>query len=429
MEINAIVVLIIFIVTYIFIFSEKVPRTTAAFAGALIVMAYGINRGFLTEKESVDFIKFDVIFLLMSMMIMVNILLETGFFGYVALKLAKFSKGNVGLLLILLGIGTAFLSMAVDNVTTIIILIPVTIEIAKKIEVNPVPLLLAEAVLSNMGGVATMVGDPPNIIIASYSGFSFDEFIYHLLPPVLIAGFITTLFVRRLYLHMSGESKKRYDCVKDLDPESEIEDPVTMKKTLIILTAVFILFMFHGPLQVSPSFVALAGAAATLLVNYYDPERVLKNVEWSVLLFFASLFILVGALDAVGILKDFAEWTVDVSGDNEMVTVIMVLWLTALLTSFVDNIPLTTAMAPVILHMGDMGLNTAPMWWALALGVGFGGNATPIGSSAGVVTVGIADKYDYHISMKDWAEIGIPSTLISLIIATLFIVVFWGFYS
>lgn len=430
MSIDEWVILIIFLATYVLIFSEKISRTTAALTGAMIAMGYGIHRGFIVEADALEFIKFDVIILLMSMMIMVNILLETGFFGYIAVKLTQVSNGNIGHLIIFLGLGTAFLSMIVDNVTTIILLIPITIEISRKLEMNPVPFLLSEAILSNVGGVATMIGDPPNIIIASYSGMTFNQFLIHLLPPVLVSGFLIVLLIRVLYKDWICEGNSCSGAHEMLDPDQEITDPITMRNTLMILTVVFSLFVFHDLLGVSPAFIAISGAGATLLVNYYDPEKVLQNVEWSVLIFFASLFILVGAMDAVGLMKDLAIWTIDVAGEDEMIAVIVIMWMTAAITAFMDNIPFTAAIAPVIVYIGDVGdMNIGPLWWAVALGVGFGGNATPIGSSAGLITVGISSKFGYDITMKEWLKIGLPSAFISLFVATVFIVLFWSFYS
>ena len=431
MNTDAWIVLVIFLVTYIFIlFFERIQRTTAALSGAIVAMIFGMYRGFVAEHDAIEFIRFDILILLMSMMIIVNVLLETGFFGYVALKLAHISKGNVSHLILLLGIGTAFLSMIVDNVTTIILFIPITIEIAKKLEVNPIPFLMAEAILSNIGGVATMVGDPPNIIIASYAGFSFNEFLTHLFPVVIIIGFFTTMFIRYSYRNWMCSSENCYDKIVDLVPEDEIIDPVVMKKTLIILAGVFTLFVFHDHFGVTPAFVALTGAGATLMVNYYDPEKVLKHVEWSSLLFFASLFVLVGVMERVEIFLEMADRILDIAGDNELKAALLILWTTGLITSFVDRISTTVAMAPVIFHLGAVSdMNIVPLWWALAMGVGFGGNSTPIGSAAGIVTVGLASKFGKDISLWDWFKIGFPTAMMSLCIATILMVGFWGIYS
>lgn len=431
MSIDGWVVLAMFLITYIFIlFFENIQRTTAALSGAIVVMIYGMYRGKVTEHDAVLFIRFDILILLMSMMIIVNVLLETGFFGYVALKLVQISKGNVSKLIMLLGLGTAFLSMIVDNVTTIILFIPITIEISKKLEVNPIPFLMAEAILSNIGGVATMVGDPPNIIIASYANFSFNDFLTHLFPVVIVIGALATLFIRHTYKDWMSCTGDCYERIVNLRPEDEITDPVIMNKTLVILAGVFILFVFHDHFDITPAFVALIGAGATLLVNYYDPEKVLKHVEWSSLLFFASLFVIVGVMESVGVFKEIADQILNTAGSDELKASLLILWITGLLTSFVDRISTTVAMAPVILQLGIIGdMNVVPLWWALAMGVGFGGNSTPIGSAAGIVTIGLASKFGYDISLKDWFKIGFPTAMFSLAIATMIFVSFWGFYS
>lgn len=437
---DAWIVLLMFLITYIFIlFFERIPRTTAALAGAITIMIYGMVRLSVKEHDAIHFIRFDILILLMSMMIIVNVLLDTGFFGYIALKLVQISKGNVGHLVLFLGFGTAFLSMVVDNVTTIILFIPITIEIAKKLEINPVPFLMAEAILANIGGVATMVGDPPNIIIASYSGLSFNDFFIHLFPVVLIVGFAATFIIRYAYRDWICDGVSCYERIAELDPRDEITDRVMMNRTLMILAAVFAFFIFHDHLGVTPAFVALAGASITLLVNYYDPEKVLKHVEWSSLLFFASLFVIVGVMEVVGIFMEVANLIRDLAGHDELRAALLILWITGLLTSFVDRISTTVAMAPVIIQLGtdimteggaiEPGLNMIPLWWALAMGVGFGGNSTPIGSAAGIVTVGLSSKFGVDISLWEWFRIGFPTALFSLMVATLLFIGFWGFLS
>lgn len=431
LSIDGWIIFTIFIITYLFIlFFERIQRTTAALCGAIIVMMFAMYRGIVHEEDAIVFIKFDIIVLLMSMMIIVNVLLETGFFGYVALKLAKMSKGNVGHLLLLLGLGTAFLSMIVDNVTTIILFIPITVEISKKLELNPIPFLISQAIMSNVGGVATMVGDPPNIIIASFAGFTFNDFLFHLFPVVILIGFIVVFLIRYTYKDWICSSGNCLDKFIDVIPEAEITDRVTMNKTLVILLFVFSFFVVHDSVGVSPAFVALTGAGATLLVNYYDPEKVLKHVEWSSLLFYSSLFIIVGVMEVEGIFLEFADNLISFAGEDELRATLLILWATGLLTSVVDRISTTVAMAPVIIHIGAVStLSVEPLWWALAMGVGFGGNATPIGSAAGIVTVGLANKYNIDISLKEWVRVGIPAAMISLLLCTFVLIVFWGFYS
>lgn len=425
-----------FLVTYIFIlFFEKIQRTTAALSGAIVTMIYGMWRLDIHENDAIHFIRFDILILLMSMMIIVNVLLETGFFGYTAMKFVHVSQGDISQLIIILGLGTAFLSMVVDNVTTIILFIPITIEIAKKLEVNPVPLLMAEAILSNIGGVGTMVGDPPNIIIASYAKFGFNDFLIHLFPVVIVIAVLTTFLIKYTYRDWMCDTHSCYDKIMDMVPEDEITDPVMMKRTLLILVGVFIGFIFHDYLEVTPAFIALTGAGATLLVNYYDPEKVLKHVEWSSLLFFASLFVMVGVMEVAGVFQEIAKEILEIAHGNELKAALLILWTTGLLTSFVDRISMTVAMAPVILYLGTATavnpdpIDTVPLWWALAMGVGFGGNSTPIGSAAGIVTVGLSSKFGVDISLKEWVRIGFPTAMMSLVIASVVLIGLWPLYS
>jgi Na+/H+ antiporter NhaD/arsenite permease-like protein len=284
-----------------------------------------------------------------------------------------------------------------------------------------------------------MVGDPPNIIIASYATFSFNEFLIHLFPVTVVVGVVATLFIRHTYKDWMLNCGSCFDKIADLNPADEIIDPEMMNKTLMILACVFILFVFHDHFGVTPAFVALTGAGATLLVNYYDPEKVLKHVEWSSLLFFASLFVMVGVMEVAGIFGEIAEQIKHFAGHDELRAALLILWITGLLTSFVDRISTTVAMAPVIVQLGadvvteagviEPGLNIIPLWWALAMGVGFGGNSTPIGSAAGIVTVGLSSKFGYDISLKDWFKIGFPTAMFSLVMATVLIIAFWGFFS
>jgi len=428
MTVDEWVVLTIFVFSYILIFSEKVHRATASLLGALLIAGYLLSQNELTESEVLEFIEFDVLILLFGMMVIVGVLVEAGFFSFVALKVAQMTKGNIWLLLFLLSLSTAFMSMVVDNLTTIILFVPVTIEISKTLEINPIPILIAEAIISDIGGVATLIGDPPNVIIASYAGFGFNDFIIHLFPVVLVAIFLSLLSFKLIYRKWIESGAGRIQSIMKRDPYNEIKDLATMKRTLVILGFIIVLFGIHEFLGISAALVALIGAVMTLLINLSDPEKIMHHVEWSSLLFFAGLFIIVGGVDKVGLLREIAIKIEGISGNNTMLAALLILWISAALTAVVDNIPITMAMAPVIVHMAEMGVEVTPLWWALAMGVGFGGNATPIGSSANVVTVGLSERAGYHISLKEWAKAGLPLTFICLGVATLFIVLFFGLF-
>ena len=422
------VVLTIFAFSYVLIFSEKVHRATAALLGALLVVGYLMTQNELSEGEALAVVEFDLILLLFGMMVVVGVLAETGFFSFVAVAASQRSKGNAWVLLCFLALATGFLSMVVDNLTTIILMVPVTMEIATTLEIDPVPLLLSEAMISNIGGVGTMVGDPPNVVIASYTELGFNDFIIHLMPPVLLTMLISLIILRVVYHKWIHSVSSSVSKIMEKDPYEEITDPAAMKRTLVILGLTVLLFIGHDFLGISPAMVALIGATATLLVNLADPERIMHQVEWSALLFFAGLFVLIGCVDKVGLLKEVAAWIEGHAGNDALLATLLILWISAVLTAFVDNIPMTMAMAPVILHMGDMGFEANPLWWALALGVGFGGNATPIGSSAGIIAVGLSERSGFPISLKDWMKVGIPLTLVGLLISTLFFVLFFNFF-
>lgn len=430
MDANAIIVLGIFILTYILIFSEKVHRTTAAFTGAVLMVMFGIVNGFLDESEVIDFIKWDVIGLLFGMMIIVGILKETGFFEYLAIKIAKSSKGNLTILLVMFGLITAFLSMFVDNVTTILLMIPITIAITKMLKITPIPLLLTIAIISNIGGTATLVGDPPNIIIASsaYSGFSFNDFIIHLMPIVLLILFISLFVFKLFFRNWLKTEPENLGELMTMNPKDKIKDIVKMKRTLFILVGTIFLFVFHDHLGLNAATVAIIGATSALLITGIEPYKALSNVEWPTLLFFAGLFILVGMLEHQGILEKVAIQIMNLSGDNVLLAAIIILWFSALGSSIVDNIPFTATMCPIILHMQNELGNVNPIWWALAMGVGFGGNITPIGSSVGVITLGLSERYDYPITSKEWMKKGIPISILSCLIGTIILILFTGFF-
>ena len=429
MTVDEWVVLVIFIVSFALIFSEKVPRTTAAIAGALALTSFGMYRGFLGEDEALGFIKADVILLLLGMMIVVGILVDTGVFEFVAIKIGHFSKGNLGLLLFATATATTFLSMVIDNVTTIILMTPIIIELSRKTEINPVPLLIVSTLFSNIGGVGTLVGDPPNLIIASHAEFTFNDFLVHLFPLVLII-FVLSLFVARaIYKPWFQTETSNFNVIMEENAWDKIVDVRTFKRTVLVLCLIILLFLVHDRLGISPAFVAMIGAGLALLVNLSDPERVFHHVEWGTILFFAALFIIVGVVDDVGLLKDLANWIVDVSHKETWKAALLIMWISAFGSAVVNRVPFTVAFAAIITHIHSSEIDIEPLYWALAMGVGFGSNLTPLGSSAGTVMVGLCEREGYHISLKEWCRSAVPITLIGLVISTLFLVFALGFYS
>lgn len=424
-----IIALLIFVVTFGIILSERLHRTIAAMTGAAVMLAVGLALGFYSQEAALAAVDFNTLGLLLGMMILVQLLQQTGFFRYVAILTGKRSAGRPWRLLVILGIATAVLSMFLDNVTTVVLIVPVTILIAEIVGIPAIPLLMAEALLSNVGGVATLVGDPPNVAIGSAAGFTFAAFLTHLAPIVLLA-WPAALFVLWIAFRRELAIKPRnIEALLHLNEREALEDPAAMRKILVVLAGVILLFFLEGVLDLQPSTIALGGAAAALLWLRPDVEGMLKQVEWSVLLFFAALFILTGGLEASGVLRLLAAAVVGSAKTHLLAAGLLLLWLAAGLSAVVDNIPFTIAMIPVIQELATLGVPTAPLWWALALGAGLGGNGTPIGATANVITVALSNRTRTPITTRIWLRSGLPVTVVTCIIASLFFVLFFGWMS
>jgi Na+/H+ antiporter NhaD/arsenite permease-like protein len=418
MTASQIVASIIFLITLIIILSERIHRTTAAGLGAAAMIIFGIEMGFYSQEEALRAIDFNTLGLLLGMMILVRLLEETGFFQYVAILTGKRSGGSPWFLLVTLGTTTTFLSMLLDNVTTVILIAPVTILIADILGINSIPLLLAEAILSNVGGVATLVGDPPNVIIGSAANFSFNDFLTHLAPIVIVAWLVALMTLRFLFKKELKERPQNIDALMKIDEKEALKNPKNARKLLIILGIVIVFFFLHSQLHLLPATVAMGGAALGLLWVRTNVEETFSHLEWGVLLFFMGLFVLVGGLEASGVLTLLAGGIIDLATNNLLLASIVLLWVAAIVSAVVDNIPFTIAMVPVILSLGKLGVPTSPLWWALALGAGFGGNGTALGATANVVVVSLSEKTRYPITMKTWIRNGLPVMIVTCVIAT-----------
>lgn len=420
MGISGIVSIAIFVATFIFILTERIHRTVIALAGAIAMIVAGIALDFYSAHEAIGAIDFNTIGLLFGMMVLVVMLERTGFFQYLGIVTAKKTRGRPWLLLVALGGLTAGLSLILDNVTTIILIAPVTIIIARMVGISPLPILLGEAMLSNVGGAGSLVGDPPNIMIGSAADLSFNAFLIHAFPVALVAWGATLLFFRFFHREALTQDPQNIDKLMTMDEREAITEPQILKKTLAVLGLVVALFFLHGALHLEPAIVALIGAALILLLGHAkdDPQPVLEKTELSVLLFFASLFMLVGGLEAAGVLEAVSQLLIAGATDNLFLTAVAVLWVSAVLSAVVDNIPFTVAMIPVIGSLAAQGVPVELLWWALVFGVGFGGNATPIGSSAGVIVTAKSEQTEEPISFLKWMKTGVPATIAALIIAT-----------
>lgn len=410
---------IIFVLTFIAIFSEKIHRTIAGVIGAVLMVIAGLTFNFYSEQEAIHSIDFNTIGLLFGMMVLVILLKKTGFFQYIAIITAQKSKGDPWKLLVILGTVTTIISCFLDNVTTIILIAPITVLIAEILGILPLPILLAEALLSNTGGVATLVGDPPNILIGSAAKFSFNDFLIHLAPIVFVAWLVTLYMIKFIFRKQMAKKPKNIEELTRLNASESITDKKSLIKVSIALGVVIVFFFIHHALHISPSFVTAIGLALSFLLIRPNIEETLKEVEWPVLLFFVALFVMVGGVESSGLLNLLANKIMIFASKNLLLSCIILIWMSAILSAIVDNIPFTIAMIPVIHHLEASGITVTPLWWALALGVGFGGNGTPIGSTAGIITVSISEKTRSPITFKIWLKCGLPIMIGTCLTATL----------
>ena len=416
---QTLIALIIFITTLVFVSLEKINRTVIALSGALLFILLKI----LTQQEAFLSIDFNTIGLLTGMMIMVSIIKRTGLFQYLAIKISKLAHGNIFYLLFFLSIITGILSSILDNVTTIILIVPITLAICENLEISPVPLVLSEIFASNIGGAATLIGDPPNIIIGSAAHLSFMDFIINLAPFALILLILLPFFVRLFYKkEMSQNIKDAWEKVEKFDEKKAIEDPILLKKSLMVFLLTISVFIFHHNLGLEAATVALAGATLLLLVSNIDPAETFLEVEWSTLFFFIGLFVVIAGVEKVGIIQWLSNKIITLTKGNLTLTTLAVLWVSGITCSFINNISYTISMVPVIQNIGAAtSFNLNPVWWALSLGACLGGNGTFIAAAANLVGVNILKRQGRIITFKDFFRIGLPIMLISIILSSVYL--------
>ena len=410
---------LVFLVSLGLIFSEKINRTIVGFVGAGLMVGIGIAFGFYSEAQALEAVDFNTLGLLLGMMIMVALLEPTGFFQYMAVWAGRLSKGDPVRLLIMLGTVTTVLSMFLDNVTTVVLIAPVTILICEILGVNSIPYLISEALLSNTGGVATLVGDPPNIIIGSAAGLSFNDFLVNSLPIVLVVWLVALFLLRFLLRHELSEKPKNIDAILKLSPTDALDDRKSAIKVLIVLGVAIILFFVAHFLHISPAYVALSSAGLALIWVRPNMKETLEKIEWSVLIFFAALFVMVGGLESAGVLESLVHLLAQASSIPPVLFGVIIIWVVALLSAVVDNIPITIAMVPVIHGLGSAGMDIGPLWWALAFGAGFGGNGSIIGSTANIVVVSLSEKTRTPITTKIWTKRGLPVMLVTCLVGSI----------
>jgi Na+/H+ antiporter NhaD/arsenite permease-like protein len=428
---------VVFILAYILISFELLHRTMAAMLGASIMLVISYTFGtinpeyhILSYESAIKAIDMNVIFLLMGMMIIVGILKHTGIFQWCAYKCYQLARGNVYILAIILMGFTAVASAFLDNVTTMLLLTPVTIEIAVSLGITPLALLIPEILASNIGGTATLIGDPPNIMIGSYANLTFIEFVENLAPTCAIVMII--LFVFSKYVFGKEFNRAKVDDIQkfitDLREEYKITDVSLLGTGLVIMAIVIALFLTHGIWHMEVSIAALFGASLLfsfgLLTKKVDMlELIEKDIEWTTLLFFMFLFILVGGVEETGLLDIVADWVLYLAQGNLVASICLILWVSAIMSAFVDNIPFTATMLPIVAYLTQVipGAESGVLWWALAFGACFGGNGTIIGASANVVTLGIAESAGYPIRFFQFMKIAFPFMLISVAVANVWL--------
>ncbi len=422
---NATFAVIVFILTYILIMSEKIHRAVVALLGAVIVLFAGV----IHFEEAIHHIDWNTIGLLIGMMIIVGITRRSGVFEFVAIWAAKKAKGEPMRILVALAVITAVASALLDNVTTVLLIVPVTFSITRELDINPVPFLITEIMASNIGGTATLIGDPPNIMISGPAGLSFMDFVLNLTPIAIVIFIVTILILRVIFRRDMTATEQLKQKIMQFDEKQELKDIALMKKSLFVLAITIIGFGFHGALHIENSIIALAGATLLLLITREEPEEVLLTVEWPTIFFFVGLFAVVGSLEVNGVIKWIAEKAIEITGGELMTTGLLVLWLSALASSFVDNIPFVATMIPMIKEMGPEGLqvftNLDPIWWSLALGACLGGNGTIIGAAANVIVSGLAEKNGSRISFIGYMKIAFPLMILSIIISTIYLLLFY----
>lgn len=414
-----IVAVAVFLIVILLIITERVHRTAAAMAGAMVLILTGV----MSADKALSYIDFNTIGVLVGMMIFVAIVRRSGMFEYIAVRAAKAVHGDPWKIMVAFTLITAVLSAILDNVTTVLLVGPMSIAIARMLKIDPVPFLMGQILASNVGGTATLIGDPPNIMIGSAAHLSFMDFLENTGFAVLFILAVLILLMKIVYEKKIELGTVDTGAIEKLDPSKSITNRALMKKGIIVLICVIVGFMFHDKLGIESSVIALTAAAVMLIIGREDVNEAIQDVEWTTILFFMSLFVVVGGLTETGIIKELASKIIDATDGHPMVTMLVLLWASALLSSILDNIPFVATLIPLILAMQADGIDVTSFWWAISLGACLGGNGTMIGASANVVLSDISTKHGYPITFKSYLKVGMPFMLLSIVIATVFLVV------
>ena len=414
-----IIAVAVFLIVILLIITERVHRTAAAMAGAMVLILTGV----MSADKALSYIDFNTIGVLVGMMIFVAIVRQSGMFEYIAVRAAKAVHGDPWKIMVAFTLITAVLSAILDNVTTVLLVGPMSIAIARMLKIDPVPFLMGQILASNVGGTATLIGDPPNIMIGSAAHLSFMDFLDNTGFAVLFILGVLILLMKIVYEKKIELGTVDTSAVEELDPSKSITNRALMRKGIIVLICVIVGFMFHDKLGIDSCVVALTAAAVMLIIGREDVDQAIQDVEWTTILFFMSLFVVVGGLTETGIIKELASKIIDATNGHPMMTMLVLLWASALLSSILDNIPFVATLIPLILAMQADGMDVTSFWWAISLGACLGGNGTMIGASANVVLSDISTKHGYPITFKSYLKVGMPFMLLSIVISTVFLVV------
>ena len=389
----------------------------AAVAGALLLILTGV----LSVESGFSYVDLNTLGVLIGMMLFVAVVKNSGIFEYIAIKAAKIAKGRPWPLMVLFALITAVLSAFLDNVTTVLLIGPMTLAITSMLRINPIPFFMTQIMASNIGGTATLIGDPPNIMIGSAAGLSFTDFITNpgvAVLFVLAATIVCFYFIYGRKLHVEPEAM---DSILQLDENKAIKDRSLLIKSVVMILLVVFGFVFHSQLHLESCTIALTAAAVMLLIGRQDVEEIVAGVEWPPILFFTGLFIVVGGLQETGVIQILANGLMDLTEGHMTLTILLILWVSAIVSSFLDNIPFVATLIPLILTMQSSGVDVTPLWWAVSLGACLGGNGTLIGASANVVLSGISNRHGFPITFASYFKVGFPLMLVSVAISTVFL--------
>jgi Na+/H+ antiporter NhaD/arsenite permease-like protein len=409
--------LAIFVVTYGLIATERLHKTIAAMAGGVAMVLLGI----VSQEQAFEEIDFNVIFLLAGMMILAGIIRKTGVFGWLAVRSARFAGGDPYRILVVMSIITAVASAFLDNVTTVVLVGPITLFLAARLGMNPMPFIIAEVLASNIGGASTLIGDPPNILIGSAANIDFATFALNMGPLALIILVLFLVAARWLFRGQLEVDPAMRDSLLALDEREMITDPGLLRRSLAVLGLTLVGFLLHGALHLEPATIALAGAVLLMVVAGQDPHEVLHEVEWPTLFFFIGLFMVVAGIIEIGLIDAFATALIDVTGGALAGGAFVLLWMSAALSAVVDNIPYTATMLPVVQQMSEAHEGSLALWWALAAGADLGGNATIIGASANVILASMVEREGHPISFGTFFRYAAPVTFGSILVSMVYI--------